>query len=78
MAICKFCQKEITWLKEGRKNVPVEGDGAVHRCDEMRNSMKSVRKIDPSSLSAEEIKKYEEAANKAAKEANEKRRKYSK
>ncbi|MCP4915272.1 MAG: hypothetical protein GY909_19280 [Oligoflexia bacterium] len=64
MATCKFCQKEITWLKEGRKNIPVEGDGTRHKCDEMMNSIKSTRTIERSSLSPEEIAKYEQAINK--------------
>ena len=61
MAVCKFCSKEITWIKEGRKNVPVEMDGAVHRCDEMKNSLKSIKSIDREELSQDEIKKYEQA-----------------
>ncbi|MFZ8932633.1 MAG: hypothetical protein ACO20H_10290 [Bacteriovoracaceae bacterium] len=64
MAKCKYCLKEITWMKEGRKNVPVEGDGTLHRCDEMMNTIKSTKRMDRGSLSAEEIKKYEEAINK--------------
>ena len=64
MAICKFCQKEIMWTKEGRKNVPVNMDGGLHRCDEMKNSLKSIKTLDRGSLSEEEIKKYEEAINK--------------
>ena len=67
MAICKFCNKEITWLKEGRKNVPVEMDGTVHRCNEMINSRKSLKKMDRGSLSPEEIAKYEQAINNAVK-----------
>ena len=63
MAMCKYCQKDITWMKDGRKNVPVENDGSVHRCDEMINSRNSFRKIERTSLSAEEIKKYEESMN---------------
>ena len=63
MASCKFCNKEITWMKEGRKNVPVEFDGAVHRCDEMTTSLKSVKSIERGGLSEEEIKKYELGMN---------------
>lgn len=64
MATCKFCQKEITWLKEGRKNIPVEGDGTRHKCDEMMTSIRSTKTIERSSLSPEEIAKYEQAINK--------------
>ena len=67
MAICKFCNKEITWMKDGRKNVPVEMDGALHRCEEMINSRKSLKKMERGSLSPEEIAKYEQAINDAAK-----------
>lgn len=67
VAKCKFCSKEIMWIKEGRKNVPVESDGAVHRCDEMKNARKSLVTIERSSLSEEEIKKYEDAINKKKK-----------
>jgi hypothetical protein len=63
MAKCKFCGKEISWLKEGRKFSPIEGDGTVHKCDQMLSSMKSIKKMDRGSLSPEEIKKYEEAIN---------------
>ena len=64
--MCKFCQKQITWMKDGRKNIPVEGDGTQHRCDEMMSARDSLRKIEPTSLSPDEIKKYEEAMNKQA------------
>lgn len=63
MAKCKFCSKEISWLKEGRKFSPIEGDGTVHKCEQMMNSMRSIRKMERGSLSPEEIKKYEEAIN---------------
>lgn len=63
MAVCKYCQKDISWMKEGRKNVPVEGDGSVHRCDNMINARNSLRSIERTSLSPEEIKKYEESMN---------------
>ena len=63
MASCKFCQKEITWMKDGRKNIPVEHDGTQHRCDEMMNARSSLVKIERTALSPEEIKRYEEAMN---------------
>lgn len=64
MARCKFCNKEIVWMKDGRKNVPVEIDGAKHECEEFKNSRKSTRTLDRTTLSADEIAKYEEAINK--------------
>lgn len=64
MARCRYCNKEITWMKEGRKNVPVEGDGSVHDCEEKKNSLSTFKKMERTSLSPEEIAKYEEAINK--------------
>ena len=63
MATCKFCRKEITWLKEGRKNVPVEGDGSRHSCDEMKSSLDSLKVMDGRSLDPALKKKYEDAMN---------------
>jgi hypothetical protein len=73
MAVCKFCQKEVTWLKEGRKNIPVEGDGTRHKCEQMMNSLKSTKTLDRGSLSPEEIKKYEEAINSKTKTKSKKK-----
>ncbi|AYF45259.1 MULTISPECIES: hypothetical protein [Halobacteriovorax] len=67
MASCRYCGKEITWMKDGRKNVPVEGDGAVHRCDNMINARKSFRKITPTEVDPELLKQYENAINEKAK-----------
>ena len=67
MAKCKFCQKEITWVKEGRKNVPIDPDGGIHRCEEMMKTLKSTKKIEVTSLSPEEIAKYEQGINEKAK-----------
>ncbi|WP_127714312.1 hypothetical protein [Halobacteriovorax sp. HLS] len=64
MSKCKYCGKEISWLKEGRKFSPIEGDGTVHKCDQMISSLRSIKKMERTSLSPEEIKKYEEAINK--------------
>lgn len=65
MPSCKFCGKEIHWLKEGRKNVPVEVDGAKHECEEGKKAFKSARNVSVTSLSPEEIAKYEQAINEA-------------
>lgn len=51
MAVCKFCSSEIIWTKEGRKNVAINGDGSTHKCDEMIQSMKSIKTFDRNSLS---------------------------
>jgi hypothetical protein len=74
VAKCKFCQKEITWMKDGRKNVPVEGDGGLHRCDQMMNARNSLKTITPTTLSPEEIAKYEQGMNENVK-AKEKKNK---
>ena len=43
MAHCRYCGKEITWLKDGRKSIPVEGDGAQHACEEYKKTRKSIK-----------------------------------
>lgn len=63
MAYCKFCNKEITWLQEGRKKVPVEGDGSVHECEEYKNSRKSIRKVELNEVDPDILKQYEQAIN---------------
>lgn len=63
MAKCRYCGKEVTWMKEGRKNVPVEHDGGVHKCDEMKNARASFRKINPTELDPELVKQYEQSIN---------------
>lgn len=64
MAFCKFCNKEITWLQEGRKKVPVESDGTTHRCEQFMNSTKSIKKVDVSEIDPEILKQYEQSINK--------------
>lgn len=63
MAFCRYCGKEITWLKEGRRSIPVEGDGAKHECEEYTNSRKSLKKIERGDLDPELVKQYEKAIN---------------
>ena len=63
MAICKFCNTEIMWVKEGRKNVPINTDASKHTCKEMQNSLNSYKQIERDNLSQEEIAKYEKAMN---------------
>lgn len=67
MPNCKFCGTEIFWVKEGRKNKPIELDGGSHQCEEMKTSLKSFKKLTPNSLSPEEIARYEEQINKKKK-----------
>jgi len=66
MAKCKFCSREITWMKEGGRNRPVDGDGGVHSCEEMKNSMKSIKKIERTEIDADLLKMYENAINEKA------------
>ena len=63
MARCKFCNKEITWMKENGRNRPINGDGGAHMCDEMKNSMKSIKSIEPTEIDADILKQYEMAIN---------------
>ncbi|MFA6236198.1 MAG: hypothetical protein WC635_02630 [Bacteriovorax sp.] len=63
MARCKFCNKEITWMKEGGRNRPINSDGGVHACDEMKNSMKTIKSIQPTEIDADILKQYENAIN---------------
>lgn len=63
MARCKFCNREITWMKEGGRNRPVDSDGGVHSCDEMKNSMKTIKSIAPTEIDSDILKQYEAAIN---------------
>jgi len=63
MAHCKFCNKEITWMKDGGRNRPVDSDGGIHSCDEMKNSMKSIKSIPATEIDADILKQYETAIN---------------
>lgn len=63
MARCKFCNKEITWMKEGGRNRPIDSDGGVHSCDEMKNSMKSIKSIPATEIDSDILKQYEAAIN---------------
>jgi hypothetical protein len=63
MARCKFCNQEITWMKENGRNKPINGDGGIHLCDEMKNSMKSIKSVPAAELDPEILKQYESAIN---------------
>ena len=63
MPNCKFCGQEIMWVKEGRRNRPIDMEGNLHSCEQMQSSMKSIKTMDRNSLSPEEIAKYEQAMN---------------
>ncbi len=71
MARCKFCGKNISWLKDGRKFIPLEDDGTTHDCEEKKNSMNSIKSMSSSSLTPEEIAAYEAGIN----QANQKKKK---
>ena len=63
MAMCKYCQKDISWMRTPRKSVPVENDGTVHECEEFKKARASVRTLARESLPPEEIARYERAMN---------------
>lgn len=63
MARCKFCTKEITWMKEGGRNKPINSDGGVHSCDEMKTSMKSIKSLEKTEIDSDILKMYEQAIN---------------
>ncbi|MGK0367375.1 MAG: hypothetical protein ACI9QD_000509 [Thermoproteota archaeon] len=67
MAFCKFCGKEVTWMREGKKSVPVEGDGGIHACENFTNARKSLREVEKSEIDPELLKQYENAINKKKK-----------
>lgn len=67
MAQCKFCGGEITWVKEGRRNMAVNPDTTSHKCEEMKRSMKTLKEIALGSLTTEEIARYELGINNKAK-----------
>lgn len=63
MATCKYCGKQITWMVDGRKKIPVEGDGMTHECENFKNARSSIKKIEPSAMDPELIKQYEQGIN---------------
>jgi hypothetical protein len=64
MAKCKYCGNEISWLKDGKKFLPLESDGTVHECENYKKSIQSIKKVTVNDLSPEEIAKYEQNINK--------------
>jgi hypothetical protein len=67
MAKCKFCNREITWMKEGRKNRPIDADGGIHSCEEMKKSLSSMKKIEVTDMDPEILKMYEKNINEKVK-----------
>jgi hypothetical protein len=63
MSKCKYCGKDITWMREGRKSTPVDSDGTPHHCEEMQKSRDSLKSVDRTAISPEELAKYEQAIN---------------
>lgn len=63
MSNCKFCGKEIMWMKEGRKNMAINSDGTTHKCDEMKNARSSLKKISPTDIDPDVIAEYEKQMN---------------
>ena len=50
-------------MKEGGRNKPVNSDGGIHACDEMKNSMKTIKSIQPTEIDSDILKQYEAAIN---------------
>ena len=67
MAYCKYCGKEITWLKDKKKFIPIESNGEVHECEEFKKSLKKTKTLKVSDISPEEIARYEANINKKSK-----------
>ena len=53
-------------MKEGGRNRPVDGDGGIHSCDEMKNSMKSIKSLEKTEIDSDILKQYELAINNKA------------
>lgn len=73
MASCKFCGTEVMWIKEGRKNVPVEVDGSKHECEHFKNSKNSYRQLKPTDIDPEILKQYQENMQKELAKKNKKK-----
>jgi hypothetical protein len=67
MSKCKYCGTEIVWMKDGRKNVPVEVDGAKHECEEFKNTARSYKELKPTDIDPEVLKQYQENMKKKLK-----------
>lgn len=67
MARCKYCSKEIVWLPEGRKKVPVENDGTKHECEEYIKSKNSLKAVDLGMIDPEILAQYQANINKKKK-----------
>ncbi len=63
MANCKYCGKEITWMRDGKKTSPIENDGVVHECEEYKNTRSSIRTITADELPADLLAQYEQGIN---------------
>ena len=74
MAKCKYCHQDITWFREGRRNIPLENDGGIHDCEAKKEALSGHKKLDLKSLSPEEIKKYETAINQKAQKDSQRKR----
>ena len=50
-------------MKDGRRNRPIDSDGGVHSCDEMKKSLQSMKALEPKEIDADILKQYEQAIN---------------
>ena len=67
MAKCRYCGKEVTWMKDGRKNVPVESDGATHMCENYLKAKSSFKEYSPQDIDPEVLKQYQDRMNETVK-----------
>ncbi|MGB0452110.1 MAG: hypothetical protein ACPGJV_00230 [Bacteriovoracaceae bacterium] len=66
MANCRYCGKEIVWVLEGKKKVPLDMDGGKHQCEEFKNARNSFKKLTPTDIDPDILKQYQDSMNKAA------------
>jgi hypothetical protein len=67
MAKCKFCNKEITWMKDGRRNRAIDSDGGIHSCEEMKKSMATIKSMNINEIDPAILKQYEQSINEKVK-----------
>jgi hypothetical protein len=50
-------------MKEGGRNRPIDGDGGIHSCEEMKKSMKTIKSLEKTEIDSDILKQYESAIN---------------
>ncbi len=54
-------------MKDGRKNRPIDSDGGIHSCDEMKKTINSTKSLNVTDLDPEILRQYELNINQKAK-----------